>query len=110
MDAISQYQQAVTNLKAAKSEAERVARVVSEGASALREWRKTMVSNAQGGFPMEIALSRSNPNINASEWPTGQQIADALQKYHQAKQALGNAYSAIPEGQRRVVQAPETFD
>ena len=109
MDPISQYQQAAATLKATIAEAERVVRVVTGGASALREWRKTMVSNSKGGFPMEIGLSPHSPSINASEWPTGQQIADALQRYHQAKQALRNAHSAIPEGQRSVVQAPETF-
>ena len=109
MEPIAQYQQAVAALKSAIAGAERVVRVVTGGASALRDWRKTMVSNSSGGFPMEVALSRQSPSINASDWPSGQQIADALQQYHQAVTTLRNSYSAIPESQRGVVQAPDTF-
>ena len=109
MGAIEQYQQAVAEIKAAIGEAERLVRIVSSGATALREWKRMMMANVQDGFPPEIALSPRSPTINGSEWPTGQQLADALQRYHQAKQNLRNAYSAIPDGQRSVVQAPETF-
>lgn len=109
MGPIEQYQQAVAEVKAAIGEAERLVRIVSSGAAALREWKRMMMSNVQGGFPMEIALSPHSPTINGSEWPTGQQLAVALQRYHQAKQTLQNAYSAIPDSQRSVVQAPETF-
>ena len=99
------YQQAVAEIQEAIREAERLVCIVSSGASALRDWRRMTMSNVEGGFP----LLPHNPGINGSEWPTGQQVAAALQRYHRAKESLHNAYMAIPDGERAIVKTPATF-
>jgi hypothetical protein len=69
-----------------------------------------MVSNVQTGFPMEIALGRNTPSINAREWPTADAIAESLAGYHRAKSELQRAYDAIPESQRDIVRRPDSFE
>lgn len=108
MSAIENYQQAVSEIQAAIHEAERMVQIVSSGAALLRNnWKRTMMSNVDGGFPAEIALS--SKSFNGREWPTGQQLADVLVRYHNACRNLQNAYRAIPDSQRAVVQEPEEF-
>ena len=110
MDPITRYQQAVQGLLSAIAGAERLSQMVSNGAPVLRNWRGGMVSNSQVGFPAELALGPT-PSINASEWPTGQQIAEALGRYHKAKSELRMAYDAIPDARwARSSLPPEHHD
>jgi len=103
---IEAYQNAVTKYKAVVAKCEAIANTVHQASNALRNWRKTMMSNVGGGWPMEIALNRNSPSINGSEWVTAHQLATALQDYHAARSAMDNAYSAIPATQRDVVVPP----
>jgi hypothetical protein len=102
---ISEYQKAIHNVDAAKAVAERLVAVISDAANKLRNWQQVMVSCTSAGFPPEVAVTKSH-SINAGEWPTGQQLAEALAAYHHALHEASNAYRRIPEGQRGVVQPP----
>ena len=109
MNPIEKYQQAVNELKASIAHAEQLVKVMSTAATILSGWKRAMISDVQGGFPPEIALARDRPSISGREWPTAQQLADALQRYHKARSELQNAWNAIPESQRDVVQRPEAY-
>jgi hypothetical protein len=109
MDAIEKYQAAGIELKNAIASAERLVKIIRDGALVLQDWKRVMVSNAQVGFPAEVALTRS-PSINASDWPTGQQLAEALRRYHNARGDLRRAYDAIPEAQRDAIRGPQSYE
>lgn len=109
MNPIEKYQEALNELKASIAHAEELVKAVSTEATILRDWKHAMMSDVQGGFPPEIALARDRPSISGREWPTAQQLADALQRYHKARSELQNAWNAIPESQRDVVQQPEGY-
>jgi hypothetical protein len=110
MDPIQAYQQAARELKTATAQAERLAKVVTQGASALRIWKTAMVSDVQVGFPAEIALNPRTLAINPADWPTAQAIAESLGGFHRAKFALQAAYNAIPGSQKDIVQPPHSFE
>ena len=109
MDAIERYQQAVNELKAASSGAERIVKIVLEGAGSLRDWKHALVANSTGGFPPELGSSRNAP-LNANEWPSGQQIADSLIRYHDARSEVRKAYEAVKDIHRGVLKPPESYD
>jgi hypothetical protein len=109
MDAIEKYQQAVNELKAAVAGAERIVKVVLEGAASLRDWKHALVANATGAFPPELGAARNAP-LNANEWPSGQQLADSLIRYHDARSELRKAYEAVEDTHRGVVKPPESYD
>jgi hypothetical protein len=104
--AIELYKQATDEVMDAMRNAERVAGIVRHGADVLGQWKRAIVANCQGAFPPEIGMNPNAPTINASEWPSGQQIADALGRFHDARIRLKNAYQAIPDSERSVVQPP----
>jgi hypothetical protein len=109
MDAIERYQLAVNELKAAVSGAERIVKVVLEGAASLRDWKHALVANAAGGFPPQLGSTRNAP-LNATEWPSGQQIADSLIRYHEARAELRKAYESVKDIHRGVLKPPESYD
>ena len=103
---IEAYQSAIQEFRTAKAACENIAKIVFEGNKALVNWHRATVSNVPQGFPMNLALANGAAAIDASQWPTGQQIAVVLSNYHAVAQAMRNAYAAIPASQREVVQPP----
>lgn len=89
-----------------------VSQIINRGATAMRNWEQVLVTNVEGvEFPPEFSRSnRSENQITGKEWPTAQQIADALLAYHKARQELLNAYNAIPADERHAVRAPEAVN
>jgi len=108
MSAISNYQSAIEQLTTAKAEADKMVKIIRQGTEALRDWRKTMVSDS-GGFPLEIGLSRSSPVVSGREWPDSKRIAGVLQAYHKAKHEFDNAFQQTPENERSVVKRPNEY-
>lgn len=100
---ITEYQTALRNFNRAKNHAETLVNTIAEAAAKLQNWRTVRVSNVNVGFPVDISISNS---INANQWPTAQQLAEALADYHSRLHEVGNAYRRIPEDQREVVQPP----
>lgn len=103
---IESYQAARAAFVVAEKKCQAIADTVKSAAMTLSNWREAMVSNASGGFPMEVALNPRTPSIDAQQWPSGQQIATALSEYHTMKSEMSNAYSSIPATQRDVVVPP----
>lgn len=105
---IEAYQKAITELEAAANKVQRLVSTIRDGSSKLGDWKRLCVSNAPPGvgFPPELALSPHTPSIDARAWPTGEQIAQAVSGWHQARGAVRQAYEAIPASQREVVTPP----
>ena len=104
-EALTKYREARKELDASQHTVERFAAEINEGARLLKDWRRTMVSNCTAGFPAEVALVPGS-SIDASRWPSGEALGTALSSYHQARHAARNAYNAIPDDLRSVVEAP----
>ena len=109
MSAISDYQAAVAEIKTAFDGAERIKNIIARTSAALAVWKRAMISDVSGGFPPEVALDPNNPSISGREYPSIEQIAAALQRYHAAKAELQKKYDAIPESERSVVQPPQIY-
>ena len=98
---IADYQQAVKNLETATREAQRIADVVVDVGTKLRNWKRVSVANSGIGFPTGHDIS-----VDASMWPTAQKVGEAIAQYHSAWTAAHNAWSAIPADNRAGLQPP----
>ena len=63
-------------------------------------------SNVQGGFPAEVVMGRQSITDDGNTWPSATAINASLVEWHQAKQAMLNAYGSIPQDQRSGVVPP----
>jgi hypothetical protein len=96
-DPIREYLDARARLDNQTRLTEAVVKVVLDGANALREWRRALVANVSGGgFPAELVMNERSPTINGREWPSAQQIADALGAWHDAHWAMRSAWDRVP--------------
>ena len=104
-DPIAKYQDALTALAAAEREADGLAQVVVAAGLKLRGWRGVGFSNGKPpvSFPPDVLRADS---INVSDFPTGQQLAEALASWHQAKHAAQNAFGQVPRDRRVGLQEP----
>ena len=100
-DAIGIYQDALKAVEEAEREAERVVGYIRDAAGKLGDWKGVVVANTGVGFP--IGRTRS---INADQWPTAMQLAEALAAYHSSISGARNAYGAIPSDRRHGIQPP----
>jgi hypothetical protein len=107
-DPIAVYQEAINNLEKATRTAENFVEVITDAANKLRDWKHTIISNSGIGFPAELVMGQ-HPSINAQNWPTADRLAEALAGWHKVRHAASNAYSAIPDNRRGVVQPPPSF-
>jgi len=102
-DPISEYQTALREFEQATRRVERIVGIISDASSKLGDWQRVSVANINVGFPAEILRG---PSINGSDWPTAQQLAEALSQYHSTLHEAGNTYRRIPADQRGVIQPP----
>jgi hypothetical protein len=103
---IEEYQIALRTHEDATRKCDQNAAMIHHASKVLNNWRTAIVSNIDAGFPMELALSRSTPSIDAAQWPTARQIGIDMAAYHATKSAARQAHSQIPEAQRAVVLPP----
>jgi hypothetical protein len=95
-DPIREYLDARARLDNQTRLTEAVVKIVRDGANALSEWRRAVVANVSGGFPAELVMNERSPTINGHEWPSAQQIADALGAWHSAHWAMRSAWDRVP--------------
>lgn len=103
-DAVIRYQQSMENLTK-QTEAIRRMRMVIKFLNDAN-WENLMISNVSAGFPMEIAMNRNIPSLDARDWPTAEIIATAIAGLHSARKQAITDYEAIPEGLRAMISAP----
>ena len=100
---ISEYQAKLRELRKATEEVDRMVSIITNAANDLSRWRDVMVSGG-GGFPPHLV--GSSRNINASTWPTGQQIGELLSRWHSVRFGTQQAYGRIPPSEREEIQPP----
>jgi hypothetical protein len=107
-DAIATYQNALREVKRTSQEAERIAKAIEAAGRAMAHWRDVTVSNAPGGggYPANL-IGPGRPSIDASRWPTAEDIHKALVAYHAAQSVALAAWSAIPATDRIGLTPPD---
>jgi hypothetical protein len=104
-DPIRNYLDSVANLEHVPANAKRMISVVLNVAAALqRNPLGVMFSNTVTGMPMSVGTER--PIANASDWPTAEQIQQALAHWHHARLQTSQAWSAISPSDRNSLKPP----
>ncbi len=72
-----------------------------------KDWRRVIVTNiSEPTYPNELTTVRGTPRINAREYPTADQLHQALAGWHAARKAARQAYDAVPADQRAGLPSP----
>jgi hypothetical protein len=109
-DHLQTYSRAVFNYTEAVQKARRVSEIINRGASALRNWEQVRVTDTEGVFPEFLSrTTTSDSHVQGLEWPSAQQIADALLDYHRTKHELELAFTGIPDDQRQALRSPDSI-
>ena len=103
-DPISTYQEALHNFTDATRRVEACVNTIIDAAHKLQDWKSVCVSNTSIGFPARVASS--GISINAMDWPTAEQLAQALASWHVTRSAVHNAWLMIPGDRRPGLQPP----
>lgn len=65
-----------------------------------------MFSNSSVGLPAEVTFNASHKNANARDWPTPDQINQALGEWHAASSSVNGAWHALSEDERSALKPP----
>lgn len=104
-DPIAKYQDALSALDAAERAAQTVVGIVIDvGNKLARNWKRVTVANADPPIPFPVGAVTDS--VNASTWPTAQELGQAMAAWHTARHEARNAWSAIPAERRVGIQGP----
>jgi len=105
-DPIRKYSGAIAELEQAMARVQRVQSIIGEVHSALHKPFEFMVSNVDVGFPPEVAMARGIPSLNADNWPSAKQIAEALATLHQKRKQVSSIWASLSENDKKIVNPP----
>jgi len=71
---------------------------------------KMMVTNVSVGFPVELAISKVEFTLDAQEWPTAAQIAQALVDLQAKGFQVMNMWESLSEADKNIVNPPNLRD
>jgi hypothetical protein len=77
---------------------------IQHAAAALEHWRSVHVANAGVGFPKDVMMM--NRAIDAKQWPTAMELADALAAWHAAAEEAWAVWSRVPPTDRARLEPP----
>jgi hypothetical protein len=81
-----------------------VSTIVQVAAALQRNPLGVMFSNTTTGMPMTVATDR--PIASAGDWPTAEQIQQALAQWHHANQQVLQAWNAVPQADKSSLKPP----
>jgi hypothetical protein len=103
-DAGRGYLGALREVRRRESEVLRMGATIQRAATCLEHWRAVHVVNAGAGFPTEVTMM--GRSIDASAWPTPQQLADTLADWHEAAEGARAAWAHLPAETRSSLPPP----
>jgi len=103
---IHKYSTAVDELNRARAKVEQMQEFIATVSKCLLKPYEFMVSNVGVGFPAEVSLVQGTPCLNANEWPSAKQIAEAIANLHQKYQQVETTYRALPPSDKNLVSSP----
>ena len=93
-DTVEQYQDALRSFQTSERRVKQIVAGVTSVANKLKDWPHVSVDGVKFGFPTEV--SSRPPVISPNEWPTLEEIAEALSTWHSDRSIVDNAWNAIP--------------
>ena len=66
------------------------------------------VSNSGAGLPAEMAMVEKQFTLNANDWPTAKQIAEALANLYEKRKLVNNLWSSLSPTDKNLVNPPNT--
>jgi hypothetical protein len=106
-DAIAEYQKTLADFTAAKRRLLRLAELfISAGQQLKSDWRRVVVANHAGMKSPGFNVSPRHVSIDANDWPSADQLVEALNAAHEAQLAITNAWARVPEERRNVLVPP----
>ena len=104
-DPVRKYLDAKKEFDAAYSRIQVLQQVVGEVISGLHRPFTFVVSNADVTFSREVIASKT-ATLDALDWPSAQQIAEALATLQETYKKVEACWKAIPESDRRNITPP----
>lgn len=104
---IEEYLSARSDFIEVRRELHRIRDVVATVASALHSRPERFAFNGLLiEMPKGAVLSRGSVQIDASQWPTAEQIQDQLRKCHEARRRMLDCWNRIPSEHQCALQPP----
>jgi hypothetical protein len=103
-DVGSRYLDALRELQQREGEVLRMVSIIQRAAKCLEHWKAVYVLNTGAGFPKEVTMV--GRSIDASTWPTAQQLADALAGWHEAAEITRTTWARLPREMRSSMPPP----
>jgi len=107
--AVVEFQKALANLKAAEDAVTQVVGTVERAHGLLfgGNWMTALISGTSSQFPERVRHNPPDGIINGSNWPSASQIAEAICRWHEAKDSVAARWSALSPSGRTGFTAPE---
>ncbi len=108
MRAVTAYLEAINTINAAERKLERIQTITAKAAAAMSgQWALVAVSGVPRPHTPDVPSRKPRRVINGSEWPTAEEIAQALRTLHAAYDAAAEAWDRItPECRARFFPPP----
>ena len=103
---IQSYSTAIDELQQIRTKIQQMQKIINEVSCSLLNPYEFTVSNVNAEFPPESAPVQDTPSLNANEWPSAQQIAEAVVNLHHRYLQAQNAYNALSEKEKEIVGFP----
>lgn len=101
---VADYVDALREVQQRESEVLRMGATIQHAAKCLERWRAVYVVNAGAGFPKEVTMI--GRSLDASTWPSPQQLADTLAMWHEAAEVARTGWARLPREMRSSVPPP----
>ena len=103
---IQNYSTAIDELQQARTKIQQMHKIINEVSCSLLNPYEFTVSNVNVEFPPESATVKEITSLDANEWPSAQQIAEAIVNLHHRYLQAQNAYNALSEKEQEIVGFP----
>lgn len=98
------YLNALRTVQQCERDVLRVVATIQDASKSLERWPAVHVAHAGAGFPKDVTMM--GRRIDASTWPTGQQLGETLSAWHAATEAARVAWGRVPREERREFPPP----
>lgn len=103
-EALQTYLELARRLAQCERDVAAIVARVREIAGALEHWRTVYVLHAGAGFPKEVTMT--GRAIDASKWPTADELADALGAWHASAETVRTAWARLSAASRASAPPP----
>jgi len=104
---VDDYLDAKADYDSVNAEIDELSKVLATTSEALRRKRdQFMISNTGVSLPAEVAFSRNQVGVDARSWPTAKGAMELLNRWHDARTKMRDAWDKVPDSRRGGLHAP----